>query len=322
MIVYDSSGTLRYEWTENWAKTPDIPPSRENGRTHGVAQAKDGHVYIFHQSTPAVLVYGREGALVRSFSGDFPHAHGLTLVEEADGTEYLWLTDEASGRVAKVTLSGETVQTIARPDLPLYEAARYSPTWVAVNPANGDIWVTDGYGSGYIHRYDRDGVYLSSLSGEEPGAAGRFHCPHAVFFDTRSGKEPELYVADRGSRRVQVYDGAGRFLRAFGQDIFVHPCAFAAAGDRLYVPELFGRLAVLDGDDRLIGYVGENEPVSKDPGWPGASVPGWPNLPPEEIRAGAFNSPHGVATGADGSVWIVEWYSPGGRIVKLTPKDE
>jgi len=124
MIVTDSSRTLRYTWIEAWASTPDIPPTRENGRTHGVAESKEGHIYVFHQSTPAVLVYDREGVLVRSFSDDFPRAHGLTLVEE-DGVEYLWLTDQGSGRVAKLTLTGETVQTIKKPVLPLYETAKY-----------------------------------------------------------------------------------------------------------------------------------------------------------------------------------------------------
>jgi len=317
MIVGD--GKQQYEWQENWAKTPDTAATQENGRTHGVAEAKDGSVYVFHQSTPAVLVYDRDGNLTRSFSSDFPQAHGLTLVTEADGVEYLWLTDEGTGRVAKLTLDGETVQTIVRPDLPLYETARYSPTWVAVNPKNGDIWVTDGYGSGVIHRYRADGAYVSSIDGTEDGAAGRFQCPHAVFFDTRGGKTPELYVADRGNHRVQVYDGDGGFKRVFGEDVFVHPCAFATFGDTLYVPELFGRLAVLDGDDRLIGYVGEDTEIVGDGSWPSGRVPAYPNLPTEQVRPGKFIAPHGVGTGTDGSIYVVEWYYPGGRITRLTP---
>src|SRR5690348_3087886 len=133
MNVADSSGNLRYQWHEDWAKTPDTPASRANGRTHGVAEGKDGLVYVFHQSTPAVLVFDQQGRLLRSFSNDFSRAHGLTLVEEG-GQEYLWLTDEESARVAKLTTQGETVQTIERPDHSAYREGRYSPTWVAVNP--------------------------------------------------------------------------------------------------------------------------------------------------------------------------------------------
>ncbi len=315
MIVTD--GQESYEWIENWARTPDTPASRENGRTHGVAESSDGSVYVFHQSTPAVLVFDQEGALVRSFGDNFAGAHGLTLVNE-NGREFLWLTDEANGRVEKLTLGGESVQAIRQPKHVEYNDSRYSPTWVAVNPTNGDIWVADGYGSSLVHRYDSSGDYIHSIDGNEPGAAGRFACPHAVFFDTRGGKTPELYVADRGNRRVQVYDGEGNFKRSFGEDIFVHPCAFAVYGEALYVPELFGRMAVLDANDKLIGYVGQNDRIAEAPGWPGLSVKDWPNLPPDQIQAGKFSSPHGVGTGPDGSVYVVEWII-GGRIIRLNP---
>lgn len=319
MIVSD--GKNRYEWIENWAKTPDTAASRANGRTHGVAESKEGHIYVFHQSAPAVLVYDPQGNLVNSFSDDFPQAHGLRLVEDEDGTEYLWLTDQSSGRVAKLTLAGETVQTIEKPDLPIYaDGGKYAPTWATAHPISGDIWVTDGYASSYIHRYTKDGAYITSINGTE-GDAGKFACPHSIFFDVRGHKEPELYITDRANRRIQVYDGDGKFKRSFGEDFLIHPCDFAVYDDLLYVPELFARLAVLDGNDNLVGYVGENEPISKagTEGWPGEGRAGWPNLPADQIHEGKFNSPHGVGTGADGSVYIVEWYTPGGRIIKLAP---
>ncbi|MBC8103489.1 MAG: hypothetical protein H7Z41_13000 [Cytophagales bacterium] len=319
MIISD--GTHHYEWIEPWASTPDTPPSRENGRTHGVAESKTGEVYVFHQSTPAVLVFDSQGGLIRTFGDEYPRAHGLRLVEATDGTEYLWLTDEVSGRVAKVTLRGETVQTIEKPDLPIYAGGgKYSPTWAEENPANGDIWVADGYGSSLVHRHDKSGSYLSSLDGTE-GAAGKFSCPHSIFFDTRGGKEPELYITDRANRRIQVYDGSGTFKRAFGAEFLIHPCDFAVHGEFLYIPELFGRLAVLDGADHLVGYLGENRPISEAgaKGWPGGERGGWPNLPADQILKGQFNSPHGVGTGADGSIYVVEWIAPGGRIVKLAP---
>ena len=319
MIVSD--GKNRYEWIEDWAKTPDTAASRANGRTHGVAESKEGHIYVFHQSTPSVLVYDPQGNLVNSFSDDFGQAHGLRLVEDEDGTEYLWLTDQASGRVAKLTLAGQTVQTIEKPDLPIYaDGGKYAPTWATAHPLSGDIWVTDGYASGYIHRYSKDGAYIASINGTE-GAAGKFACPHSIFFDVRGHKEPELYITDRSNKRIQVYDGDGKFKRSFGEDFLIAPCDFAVYDDLLYVPELFGRLAVLDGNDNLVGYVGENEAISKagTDGWPAEGREGWPNLPKDQIHAGKFSSPHGVGTGADGSVYIVEWYAPGGRILKLAP---
>ncbi|HEX5324882.1 MAG TPA: hypothetical protein VFW40_13935 [Capsulimonadaceae bacterium] len=311
MKVTDSSGTLHYEWIEDWAKTPDTPETRANGRTHGVAEAKDGNVYVFHQSTPAVAVYDQSGRFLRSFADKFSGAHGLTLVEE-NGVEYLWLTNEAGGPVGKLTLAGEAVQWIDKPSFPPYPEANYMPTWVAVNPNGGDIWVTDGYGASLVHRYDKNGKYLATIDGTD--GAGHFACPHAVWFDTRGGRDPELYIADRANRRVQVYDGEGTFKRSFGEDFLIHPCAFASFGDVLYVPELYGRLAVLNGNDQLIGYVGEDKEISG-----GKPPEGYPNFPRERVVPGKFVAPHGVGTGADGSVYVVEWYYPGGRITRLVP---
>ncbi len=171
---------------------------------------------------------------------------------------------------------------------------------------NGDMWVTDGYGKNYIHRFDKAGRYLGSINGEE-GQAGAFKCPHGIDFDYRRG-EPELYIADRGNRRVQVYDAEGKFKRAFGQDILTSPCGFASFGQYLLIPELRARLAVLDENDRLVGYLGSNEPV--------CDMAGWPNHKKELIQPGKFNSPHGMAADGKGNLYIVEWIV-GGRITKL-----
>ncbi|MBW7995672.1 MAG: hypothetical protein FVQ81_03675 [Candidatus Glassbacteria bacterium] len=194
-----------YEWIENWARIPKNGSGRANGRTHGVVVNRAGEVIVFNQADPAVLFFGRGGSLLRSWGDRFPGAHGLTLVEE-DGEEFFWLTDHDSGEVVKTTPDGRTLLNLEQPEHPVYDSANYAPTWVAVNETrfggNGDIWVTDGYGSSCIHRYDSAGDYLDSINGGE-GAAGAFDCPHAVWTDTRNG-EAELYIADRGNHRIQV----------------------------------------------------------------------------------------------------------------------
>ena len=310
------NSSLYCEWIEDWALTPaNVPLSQENGRTYGVAGAKDGSIYVFHQSDPAVLVFDFAGRLLRSFGSGFEQAHGLTLVTDPDGVEYLWLTDEG-GWVAKLTLDGKIIQTIEKPDLPVYQNVRYSPTWVAVNPTNGDIYVADGYGSNLVHRYTRATEYIGSIDGTE--GAGAFACPHGLYFDTRNGKEPELYIADRANRRVQVYDGSMRFKCSFGTDFLVSPCAFVAVGELLYIAELYGRVAVLDGDDKLIRYIGEDREIVGDGSWPSLRVPEYPNVPKEKVVRGTFIAPHGIGAGVDGAVYVVEWVI-GGRITKLLP---
>ncbi|MBX3014057.1 MAG: hypothetical protein KF832_21230 [Caldilineaceae bacterium] len=302
-------GKLRYRWLEQALRIPDTERSRADGRTHGIAISATGKIIVFHQADPAVLIFNQEGLLEDAWGDAFPGAHGLTVVQESN-EEFLWLADSKTGQVVKTTLQGRTVLTIERPPLAIYATRKYAPTWVAVHEerhgGNGDIWVTDGYGSSMIHSYDQQGTYLGSIDGTE-GAAGAFACPHSIFIDTRK-PEAELYIADRGNRRVQVYDLEGNYKRVFGTDFLTSPCAFAISGEQLIIPELRARIALLDGADQLIGYLGDNESV--------CDLQGWPNHPAALIEAGKFNSPHGIAADAQGNIYVVEWII-GGRITKL-----
>ncbi len=302
-------GEHSYSWIENWARIPDSAIGRANGRTHGVEVSASGDVIVFHQSSPAVLIFDPDGRLKSAWGNGLAGAHGLTLTAE-NGEEFLWLTDQETAQVVKTTVAGRPVRGLPTPPLDIYAGGGYVPTWVAVNePArggNGDVWVADGYGKSYVHRFDAAGNYVSSINGSE-GRAGAFKCPHGIFFDWRRGRA-ELYIADRGNRRVQVYDAEGRFLRAFGQDFLTSPCSFATHGELLLVPELRARVTLLDGDDRPVCHLGSNEPV--------CDVKGWPNHPPELVQPGKFNSPHDLAADPAGNLYVVEW-KIGGRITKL-----
>lgn len=304
-----SAGPYAFRWDDWSPLLPDPKRGRDNGRTHGVAVTQSGRVVVFRQADPAVLVFAPDGTLLDAWGDRFLGAHGLTLARD-DGREVLWLTDQDSGEVVETTLEGETLLRLEPPPLDAYDGGIYAPTWVAVfeprHGGNGDVWVADGYGMSYVHRYDHTGRYLGSIDGEA-GGGGRFDCPHGLWFDTRRA-EPELYVADRGNRQLQVFDPAGTFKRVAGTDALACPCAGAIHGDALFVPELCARIAVLDADDRLVGYLGRNEAA--------CDLAGWPDLPAEQIRPGTFNSPHSLAAAADGSLYVVEWIV-GGRVTRL-----
>jgi hypothetical protein len=309
MIV--GSGRHGYEWVDNWARIPDTPSGRENGRTHGVAASATGRVIVFHQADPAVLVFERDGTLADSWGDRFGGAHGLAIARE-DGEEFLWVTDEFSGEVSQLAMDGTTLRSLDPPDLPVYSEKKFSPTSVAAwdedRGGNGDVWVADGYGASYLHRYDYAGDYVGSLTGEE--GAGRFNCPHGIWIDTRKDNH-ELYVADRGNRRVQVFDIEGRFLRVIGEETLHSPCGFAANGRWMVVPQLMARVDILDGNDKLVCSLGDNREACE--------VVGWPNHSADRIEAGKFNSPHAAAVDDDGDIYVVEWII-GGRITKLAKK--
>jgi hypothetical protein len=326
------TGEHTYVWQEDWAQIPDTESARSGWAHSGVAVTSAGDVITFHPGDPVLLVFGADGRLKRRVESQAGAAHGICLVQEP-GAEYLWVADNGAKRaptagyeyqpargpqVLKLDLDGRTVQHIEKPDLPAYAEGKYSPTSVAVVEerfgGNGDVWVADGYGSHYVHRYGATGEYLGSINGEE-GGAGKFTCPHAVYVDRRRS-EPELYVADRGNRRVQVYDLDGTWKRSFGEAFLTTPSGFAADGDHLVVAELRARLTVLDGEDGLICHLGENEAVCAVPGWPNEKNAEGQAVRTSHLQPGKYNSPHGMATDPQGNVFVAEWLI-GGRFVRL-----
>ncbi|MFW6174964.1 MAG: hypothetical protein ACOC5K_04220, partial [Chloroflexota bacterium] len=321
-----------YEWFGDWAKIPDTESRRAGWAHHGMAVTDDQAVIAFHPGEPRFLIFDREGNLLESWDTGLTDAHGMSLVKEGE-REFLWVADPGAkrlpelsyeyapgprkGRLVKMDMSGGVVQELVKPHMEAYREGMFSPTSVTAfqrqHGGNGDVWAADGYGQSYVHRYSHSGEHLAVLKGEE--GAGRFNCPHSVFVDTRK-PDPELYLADRANSRIQVYDLEGRFKRAFGQDFLTTPSAFTVAGEMLVVAELRARLTLLDPEDRLIGYLGENEEVCNLPGWPNSRDEDGPPTPSRNLEPGKFNSPHGVAADADGNLYVGEWLI-GGRYTKL-----
>ncbi len=328
------TGKHTYEWIDNWAKVPESESARAGWAHTDVVVTESGDIITYHQGDPTVLVFDKDGNLLRSFDTGLSEGHGMTLVREG-GSEHLWIADPGAkrdpsavyeyepsvnqgrkGQAVKMTLDGQTLLTLQRPGIDAYKDGTFSATAVAVyeerSGGNGDVWVADGYGESYVHRYDRSGNYVSSINGEE-GEAGRFATPHDVWVDTRK-PEKELYIADRANGRIQVYDLEGNYKRVFGRapaaDWLHSPAAFAQTGDLLIVAELRGsRITVLDKDDELVCYLGENAGAFK-------MNPGWPNVPHETLIPGKCSSPHGIAADPHGNIYSAEWLI-GGRINKL-----
>ena len=312
-----------YSWIDQWATIPDSTTARANGRTHGVCVTKNNNVIVFHQAENGLLTYDPNGTLISAMGGDrWMGAHGLTLIEE-NGEEFLWLVDEFSREVVKVTLNGKTVMTIQPPDHPAYAAGKYIPTWAAQNPDNGDVWVGDGYGSSLVHRYDASGHYRSTLTGST--GAGTFASPHGLAFRKTSDGKTELWITDRENHRIQVFDGEENFLR--DSKVCHSPCCFSFLDDKVLVPELFTGVKILRNDDfTLITEIGSSDVVGPNTTsaawWPPTAPEGWPNLAgTEHVRAGMFNSPHGACFAPNGDIYVVEWII-GGRITKLAVSEE
>jgi hypothetical protein len=340
MLISTEDSGHQYEWLEDWADVPAPEQAKTGWAHHGLAVTRGGDIVAFHPARSEVLMFDRAGHLRRSWPVGLKEGHGLTLVEDG-GDECLWVADPGTkmrkapdgsyqpdvsaeqGQVVKFDLAGTALASLPRPSHGAYETGFFAPTAVAVNEirhgGNGDVWVADGYGQSLVHRYSAEGKYLSTLSGEE-GPAGRFNCPHGVFIDRRR-RAPELWVADRGNALVQVYDVEGHWLRTVGEDFLDSPSAFAIAGPNIVVGELFARLAIIDLDGRLVGYLGHDGEARQRVGWPNSVGANDQPVRNQHLHLGRFNSPHGLAVDGDGNMYVAEWLI-GGRMIKLGRVDE
>jgi hypothetical protein len=341
-----------YDVRGDWADLSAVP-GVDSCWVHNAIVATDGGEIIgFHAGQ--LVAFDADGHLVRVVETGLTEGHGITLVREGDD-EFLWVSDPGfvfncgaddgdpnwallfgkgvhcqinAPRVVKMTLDGHICSELPLPPkdpaIPAGPMGPYCPCGCAVDEerfgGSGDIWVADGYGSGVMHRYDKHGNYRSTLTGDEAGQ--RLACPHAVFIDRRK-KAPELYIADRINTRVLVYDLDGHHLRSFGEQFLNSPSDFAQWGDLLVVAELYARLAVLDLEDNLVGYIGADPDPAAEQGWP--TTPGWPNVLTDDGRTAIpalpqrdrFNSPHAVGVDPDGNLYVSEWLL-GGRYTKLS----
>ena len=298
--------SLRFEVIENFGNLPDYV---KLGYTHGVCVDIEDNVYVFNQGETAVLTFDRHGKFIRSWGSEFMHgAHGMRLTREGLN-QYLYLTDHERHEVVKFTLRGiEQLRLGMPPRSDIYSSPNdFKPTDVCVAPT-GDIYVCDGYGKPYIHIYGRHGKLKHTIGGPGSGE-GQFNCPHGVWIDTRR-PEPELYVADRGNNRIQVFSLAGDFKRIISHPELKQPCGFYQYKDELWIPDLQARLVVLDGHDKVVAVLGDNPEAP--------ATAGWPNIQ-DKLIPGKFNSPHACCVDAYGDVYVVEWISTG-RITKLVRK--
>ncbi len=321
-----------YAWQEAWGELP--APADPRAWAHpGLTVASSGDVLVVDADRPLVHILDTAGRLQRSIELPVAEAHGLAF-DETGGTPTLWVVDPGfklrargaerlvdgpgSGRVLQLDLDGQVLTSIGVPPHPAYAEVPFKPTAVCLSGSPGDqtLWIADGYGASLVHRYRPDGTYLGTIAGGDD-ADLRFRTPHAVFIDDRTG-DPGLLVTDRIGRRLQAFDLDGRFRGTMAEGVLTSPSAIARMGDLLIVAELNASLAVLDPEGRLIGRVGDRVEEVTLPDWPNGRDAQGDLVRSPRILPGGFHAPHGLAVGADGSIYVAEFVL-GGRLIRLAP---
>lgn len=273
------AGIRQYEYVENW---PAYPEGQGVGQVVEIVVDSQDRVFVFHRIEASPLIFDRDGNYLGTWEKNdhWQDIHGVTLASD-DAGEYLIVVDRQRHLVSRADLDGNVVWSIGTPDVASDAEGYFNlPTDSGVAP-NGDIYVADGYGNSRVHQFSASGEHIRSWG--EPGVGpGQFHLPHGARVIERDG-QPNVYICDRENWRIQRFDLAGNYLgKITGMrqpgDIIVDD-----EGIR-YVPELQGRIAILDQDDHLFARIG-----------------GERNTEP-----GNFFAPHTVALDSEGSLYVGE----------------
>ena len=228
-----------------------LPPDLYLGEATGVAVNSKGHVFAFSRGSttgPAygaasaqLLEFGADGKFIREI-GHHLYAWSFAHTVKVDKDDNIWVTDKGSDMVIKFNLEGRIALVFGRrqeasdegteplkhvkPPLPPVDGMFRQVTDVAWDSA-GNTYISDGYINSRVAKVDKEGNWLMSWG--EPGAqAGQFNVPHSIAVDAHDN----IYVADRGNRRIQVFDTAGKFLRQFTIEVPAPVDARSAIGNK------------------------------------------------------------------------------------------
>ena len=156
-------------------------------------------------------------------------------------------------QVVKTNLKGDVVWKLGYPkESGVYkDASGFKPTNVAFAPGGG-LYVGDGYGSSYIHQYDKNDKWIRTWGGLGR-APGKLSTPHGLWWDDRPGREPSLVVADRANARLAIFHRRGQANQHIHDVLF--PAHFDIRGDVLLVPDLHARVSLFDRDNKPIVHL-------------------------------------------------------------------
>lgn len=301
------TGEFKYECIHGWGH---VPSHLSWQTTHGVTIDEEGLVYIKHQGTgqpkdaiDCILVFDKDGKFVRSWGKEYyPGGHGIDIRKEGN-EQFLYLSDIHNRQVVKTNLKGEVVWKLSYPkEANVYQKLdQYRPTNVAFAP-DGGFYVADGYGSNYIHQYDKDARWVRTWggAGDKPG---QMNTPHGIWLDDRPGREKSLVVADRANARLQYFTLDGKHI-GFVKDV-LFPAHFDIRGDVLLVPDLHARVSLFDKNNKPIVHLGD------DAEWI-AEVKKFKVRADEKLwKPGKFIHPHDACFDKDGNIFVVEWVQTG-----------
>jgi len=297
-------GLMTFDTVPGWGLRPNGESAL--GPTHGaVVIDQAGNIYT--SAYKGVVVFSPDGKVIRSYLGEkYSNIHDMEIRQEDDG-EFIYGARNANAEGIKFNAhSGEIVLKLGFPQESGLKLEKFNPTAITVAP-QGDIFLSDGYASNHIFKFDKTGKYLMHF-GAKGNDLKQFNTAHGMTLDTRYDP-PRLLICDRNhlpKGRLLHYDLDGNYIAEVVTGLGM-PTSVAIQGDYVSVPDLHGRVVILDKDNTIIAVLGHNSDSDKRRNF---------NVPQEEWVEGVFSGTHGSYWDQDGNLFVQDW-NVAGRIMKL-----
>jgi sugar lactone lactonase YvrE len=301
-----------------------------------------------------LLEFDAKGKFIREIGKNlfaWAYAHAVRI----DKQDNIWVVDKGSNMILKLNPQGRVVWVFGRKgesshlDVPPDYASQLSGilqrAGVAVttpannNPRNpipvhrdnvfnqptdvawdsqGNSYFTDGYVNSRVAKANAKGEWVASWGSLGNGPL-QFDTPHGIAVSPKD----EIFVADRGNRRIQVLDPTGKFLREFTIDVpvdtkrgkIVYGAETPNAKTGSLAPGAPDALCMTPGPNPVL-FVGDLYPsriykVSLD-----GKVLGVYGQPGRNL--GEFGWIHGIACPSENEIWVAELIN--WRVQKLVTK--
>ena len=245
------------EWPAAATSAAGFPMPWNLIQASSVAVSARGTVIVLHRGAHPILEFEPNGKFVRSLADELTISEGKVgaipkASWAADRSRYsavygppgctacgahsarvdpqgnIWIVDAAGHVVYKLNQEGKELMRLGTRGVSGTGQSTFNlPTDVAFAP-NGDVYVSDGYGSARVVKFSRDGKFLIEW-GKRGTGPGEFGLPHNLVVDSQG----RVYVTDRDNERVQVFDPAGTFLAEW-KDIGVVSALAITRDDRIW----------------------------------------------------------------------------------------
>jgi DNA-binding beta-propeller fold protein YncE len=260
-FAQQSVPTIAFDSVPNPLK---LPEDIHLGEVTGVAVNSKGHIFVLSRGNTTGPAYAAAAAQLLEFdpNGKFLREIGKNLYAwsfghsvRLDKGDNIWVADKGSDMVVKFNPQGRVVMVFGRkqeasdedtgplkhpkPPLPAEDGRFRQVTDMTWDPAD-NTYISDGYINSRVAKVNKNGDWLKSW-GDRGNKPGEFNTPHNIAADAQGN----IYVADRGNRRLQVFDNDGTFLREIKIEVPYDANALPAIGPKPDLAKLEGSGAPL-----------------------------------------------------------------------------